>query len=96
MYRDAHILARLVREGGLEEQFGTQAVYNLQCDVEPVIRGAYEKTENQTPEVREWESWNGVIRPGWFFASDLYTVRGELVIRLSSHTQATPSPATVS
>ena len=55
MYKDAHIVARLVTEGGLEEQFGHQAVYNLQCDVEPIIRGVYDKADNKTPEVKEWD-----------------------------------------
>ena len=49
MYKDAHILARLVKEGGLEDQFGHQAVFNLQCDVEPIIRGLYEKATKKTP-----------------------------------------------
>ena len=61
-----HIVARLVTEGGLEEQFGHQAVYNLQCDVEPIIRGVYDKADNKTPEVRNWEEWDGNIRPGLF------------------------------
>jgi hypothetical protein len=66
MYKDAHILARLVKEGGLEDQFGHQAVFNLQCDVEPIIRGLYEKATKKTPEVRDWEEWDSVIRPGFF------------------------------
>ena len=78
MYRDAHLVSRMVREGGLEEQFGSKAVYNLQCDVEPMIRATYERAEKKIPEVREWEEWSGAIRPGWFYASDLKAVRGEL------------------
>jgi hypothetical protein len=79
MYKDAHILARLVKDGGLEDQFGHQAVFNLQCDVEPIIRGMYEKATKKTPEVRDWEEWDGKIRPGFFFATDLAYVRGELL-----------------
>jgi hypothetical protein len=38
----------------------------------------YEKATKKTPEVRDWEEWDGVIRPGFFFAHDLALVRGEL------------------
>ena len=75
MYKDAHLISNMVQDGGLEEQFGSQAVYNLQCDVEPVIRGVHDSSENKTPEVRDWEEWDGWIRPGWFFAEDLKAVR---------------------
>ena len=81
MYQDCHILASFVRGSALDEELNAahdDISYNLQCDVEPRIRSDYNKENSDVPEVDVWKQWEGVIKPGYFWAEDLDQVRKEL------------------
>jgi uncharacterized membrane protein len=75
MYRDAHILARLVSEDGLPHTERHDPLL-LASDVEPRIMATSIRTK--APEINQWQTWEGVIKPGYFFSEDLREVRGEL------------------
>ena len=75
MYRDAHILARIVNEDGLPHTERHDPMM-LASDVEPRIMAT--SIRSKAPEIKDWKPWEGVIKPGYFFAGDLREVRGEL------------------